>query len=91
MVTLMTPLTNEIAAETASASARFAVSRPTLAQELELIRLERRAQRLELVLRELRRRARHHPAPILLGHAIDGFDTELAAVRSVLRSIRTSL
>jgi hypothetical protein len=43
-----------------------------------------RAQRLELVLRELRKRARQHPAPHLIGQAIDGLEAELAAVRRQL-------
>jgi hypothetical protein len=53
----------------------------SLASQLERTRLEHRADRLEAVLRELRRRARNHPAPHLLRHAIDGFDHELTAVR----------
>jgi hypothetical protein len=43
-----------------------------------------RTQRLELVLRELRKRARHHPAPHLIREAIDGLEAELAAARRQL-------
>jgi hypothetical protein len=46
--------------------------------------LEHRARRLELVVRELRKRARNHPAPQLIGQAIDGLDAELIAVRRKL-------
>jgi hypothetical protein len=42
------------------------------------------AKRLDLVLRELRKRARHHPAPHLIGRAIEGLEAELAAVRRQL-------
>ncbi len=45
---------------------------------------EHRAQRLDMVLRELRKRARHHPAPHLIGQAIEGLEAELAAVRRQL-------
>lgn len=40
-----------------------------------------RAQRLELVLRVLRKRAGHYPAPHLISAAIDGLDAELATAR----------
>ena len=43
-----------------------------------------RARRLELVLHELRKRARHHPAPHLIRQAIDGLEAELAAARRQL-------
>ena len=43
--------------------------------------LEGRAHRLDLVVRELRRRARNHPAPHLIGQAIEGLEAELIAVR----------
>ena len=46
--------------------------------------LEHRARRLELVVRELRKRARNHPAPQLIGQAIDGLEAELIAVRRKL-------
>ena len=46
--------------------------------------LEHRARRLDLVVRELRRRARHHPAPHLIGQAIEGLEAELIAVRRKL-------
>jgi hypothetical protein len=51
---------------------------------LERTRLEHRAGKLDAVARELRKRARHHPAPHLLGRAIDGLDAELRAVRKRL-------
>lgn len=57
----------------------------SMAHELELMRLEHRADRLDAVLRELRRRARRHPAPGLMGRAIEGFRVELASVRQLLR------
>lgn len=63
----------------------------SLAHELELVRLEHRAQRLDAVVRELRSRVRHHSAPHLIGRAIDGFDAELAAVRRLLRDARNSV
>lgn len=66
-------------------------SRPgSIAAEPERARLEHRAGRLEAVVRELRKRAPNHPAPHLLGRAIDGFDAELRAVRRRLAS-RSSL
>ena len=43
--------------------------------------LEHRARRLDMVVRELRKRARHHPAPHLIGQAIEGLEAELIAVR----------
>ena len=46
--------------------------------------LEHRARRLDMVVRELRKRARHHPAPHLIGQAIDGLETELIAIRRKL-------
>jgi hypothetical protein len=46
--------------------------------------LEHRARRLDMVVRELRRRARNHPAPHLIGQAIDGLEAELVAVRRKL-------
>lgn len=46
--------------------------------------LEHRARRLDMVLRELRKRARGHPAPHLVARAIEGLDAELAAVRRQL-------
>ena len=45
---------------------------------------EHHAQRLGMVLRELRKRARDHPAPHLIGRAIEGLEAELAAVRRQL-------
>jgi hypothetical protein len=56
----------------------------SIAAELERTRLQHRAGRLEAVVRELRKRTLHHPAPHLLGRAIDGFDAELRAVRKRL-------
>lgn len=47
--------------------------------------LEHRARRLEMVVHELRKRARRHPAPHLIGQAIEGLDAELVAVRRKLR------
>lgn len=59
-----------------------AAERPaSIVAELEQLRLEHRAARLEAVLRELRARARNHPAPRLLATAIGGFDAELIDVR----------
>ena len=46
--------------------------------------LEHRARRLDSVVRELRKRARHHPAPHLIGQAIEGLEAELIAVRRKL-------
>jgi hypothetical protein len=46
--------------------------------------LEHRARRLTLVVRELRKRSRNHPAPHLIGHAIEGLEAELIAVRRQL-------
>jgi hypothetical protein len=46
--------------------------------------LEHRARRLDLVVRELRKRARNHPAPHLIGQAIEGLEAELIAVRRKL-------
>ena len=46
--------------------------------------LEHRARRLDMVVRELRKRARHHPAPHLIGQAIEGLETELIAIRRKL-------
>jgi hypothetical protein len=46
--------------------------------------LEHRARRLDMVVRELRKRARNHPAPHLIGQAIDGLEAELVAVRRKL-------
>jgi hypothetical protein len=46
--------------------------------------LEHRARRLDSVVRELRKRARHHPAPHLIGQAIAGLEAELIAVRRKL-------
>ncbi|HEX6618624.1 MAG TPA: hypothetical protein VF024_03135 [Solirubrobacteraceae bacterium] len=46
--------------------------------------LEHRARRLDMVVRELRKRARHHPAPHLIGQAIEGLEAELIAVRRKL-------
>ena len=43
--------------------------------------LEHRARRLDMVVRELRKRARHHPAPQLISQAIEGLEAELIAVR----------
>ncbi|MGZ4269704.1 MAG: hypothetical protein ACXVFN_02855 [Solirubrobacteraceae bacterium] len=56
--------------------------------ERRRVRLEDRAHRLGTVLSELRRRARSHPRPDLIGQAIYGFDRELAAVRRELRAAR---
>jgi hypothetical protein len=47
--------------------------------------LEHRARRLDRVVRELRKRARHHPAPHLIGQAIEGLEAELIAVRRTLQ------
>jgi hypothetical protein len=47
--------------------------------------LEHRARRLDMVMHELRKRARHHPAPHLIGQAIEGLEAELVAVRRKLR------
>jgi len=58
--------------------------RRSIAVELERARLEHRARRMEAVVHQLRERARHHPAPHLLGRAIDGFDAELTSVRDRL-------
>jgi hypothetical protein len=38
-----------------------------------------------MVVRELRKRARHHPAPHLIAQAIEGLESELMAVRHRLR------
>jgi hypothetical protein len=46
--------------------------------------LEHRARRLDMVVRELRKRARHHPAPHFIGQAIEGLEAELIAVRRKL-------
>ena len=46
--------------------------------------LEHRARRLDSVVRELRKRARGHPAPHLIGQAIEGLEAELIAVRRKL-------
>ena len=46
--------------------------------------LEHRARRLDSVVRELRKRARRHPAPHLIGQAIEGLEAELIAVRRKL-------
>ncbi len=46
--------------------------------------LEHRAHRLEMVVRELRKRAHRHPAPHLIGQAIAGLEVELTAVRRQL-------
>jgi hypothetical protein len=46
--------------------------------------LEHRARRLDMVVRELRKRVRHHPAPHLIGQAIEGLEVELTAVRRQL-------
>jgi hypothetical protein len=48
------------------------------------VALERPALRLDLVARELRRRAPANPAPGLVGRAVDGLEVELAAVRRQL-------
>lgn len=47
-------------------------------------RLEHRARRLDMVVRELRKRAQNHPAPHLIGQAIAGLEAELTAVRRQL-------
>jgi hypothetical protein len=47
--------------------------------------LEHRARRLDMVVRELRKRARHHPAPHLIAQAVEGLESELMAVRHRLR------
>ncbi|HXS45461.1 MAG TPA: hypothetical protein VN751_12605 [Solirubrobacteraceae bacterium] len=46
--------------------------------------LELPAPRLDLVARELRRRAPANPAPGLVGRAVGGLEVELAAVRRQL-------
>jgi hypothetical protein len=46
--------------------------------------LEHRARRLDMVVRELRKSARNHPAPHLIGRAIAGLEVELTAVRRQL-------
>ena len=57
----------------------------SLARDLERLRLEERARRMEAVIRELRARARHREArsgevPVPLREAIDGFREELAGI-----------
>jgi hypothetical protein len=47
--------------------------------------LEHRARRLEMVVHELRKRAGSHPAPHLIGQAIEGLEAELITVRRKLR------
>lgn len=59
----------------------------SIAAELERTRLQHRAGRIEAVVHQLRERARHHPAPHLLGRAIDGFDAELTSVRDRLAAV----
>jgi hypothetical protein len=46
--------------------------------------LAHHAQRLDLVLRELRKRARPQAAPRLVGRTLEGLEAELAAVRRQL-------
>ena len=58
----------------------MAVSRATGANT----RHARNTRRLDMVLRELRKRAANHPAPHLIGRAIEGLEAELAAVRRQL-------
>ena len=60
-------------------------STPTRAQDLERRRIEERAARMRLVIRELRLRAdiheaRHGAVPAPLRHAIAGFAVEMAAL-----------
>jgi hypothetical protein len=46
--------------------------------------LEHRARRLDMVVRELRKRAKGHPAPHPIGQALAGLEVELTAVRRQL-------
>jgi hypothetical protein len=69
---------------TAASHPSAAGARGTSRPGLERDRLERHADRLGHVVRELRRRAHDHPAPHLIGRAIDGFEAELEAVRKQL-------
>lgn len=79
-------------AQDMAATIEMKTTRPrSVGRELELVRLEHRARRLDAVLRELRRRARYHPAPELIGRAIDGFQLELSEVRDLLQETREAL
>jgi hypothetical protein len=65
---------------------------PTVAEELERRRLERRVARMRLVVRELRVRARFHEqrhgaVPPPLRHAIAGFAGELRALERRLEEL----
>jgi hypothetical protein len=69
---------------------------PTLAQDLERRRLERRVARMRLVMRELRVRARFHEqrhgvVPPPLRHAIAGFAVELRALERRLEELPGSM
>ena len=57
----------------------------SITDELQRLRLEHRAARIDLVTRELRRRSAGHPAAHLIGRAIEGFESELVVVQRRLR------